>query len=199
MICSCPVPRAHGSLPQSTPYGRPLLLFIHQVLEAIERRVCPPVGSWWVLGDGAVENGAKPKTELSGKWHNHIDAESDETLLRILREVAALAPHAQQKVYPISHLQLGPQCRCREFEAVYRRLPNFHPLRGAVDEAFATGMMGEAGMDYEMVKATLEVCARHTRQASRQTMMATKSTICLLLDCRSIPLFPTLPRHRRAS
>jgi hypothetical protein len=148
-----------------------------QVLEAIERRVCPPgVGSWWASagipaaagasGSGShskAKKGAKPAVELSSKWHNHVDAQDDRTLLRIAGGVAALCPSAQQKVYPISHLVLGPQCQAREFESVYHRLPNFHPIAGASDEAFTTGKMGEAGMDYAMVKATLEVCARHPR------------------------------------
>jgi adenylate kinase len=85
-----------------------------QVLEAMERRVCSSgVGSWWASGGSA--QGQAPAVELSSKWHNHMDACDDATLLKLVTEVSAKVKSAQQKVYPISYLFLGPQCNAREF------------------------------------------------------------------------------------
>ena len=129
-----------------------------QILEGLEARLCPPLDSYYL--DGTAPNAAE---ERSTKWHNHLDAESDVLLHEIVRVVQARVPAAQQKVYPISHLRLGPQTECRAFEDVYQRLPNFHPIHEARDEAFTTGKMGDA-FDYAMQRATLEAAFSHPRR-----------------------------------
>lgn len=134
-----------------------------QVLEAIERRLCPPeIGSWWVSGGQC--RGAVPATELSTKWHNCIDAEHSLPLIEIVTAVAARHRTAQQQVCPISHLFLGPQCTDHEFEAIYHRPKSFNPINVAVDQAFTTAKMGEVGLDYEMTRTMLEACVEHPWQ-----------------------------------
>ena len=91
-----------------------------------------------------------------------MDAESDVLLQRLVRTVETACPRTiyQNKIYPITHLILGPQIMHKKFESVYCRLPNFHPIHEAEDEAFTTGALGNE-MDYEMTLATLEACASH--------------------------------------
>ena len=94
-------------------------------------------------------------------FHNHLDAASHTLVREIVRQVDSQNPDYQNKIYPIESLQLGPQCEDIEFASVYGRLPNFHPIRKAVDEAFTTGGMGREGFDYDQVLATLRVAERY--------------------------------------
>ena len=129
-----------------------------QILLGLEARLCPPRDSYYLQGWQPAAG-----AERSTKWHNHMDAESDVLLSHLVSQVQARVPGAQQKIYPISHLRLGPQTASREFEDVYHRLPNFHPIHEAQDEAFTTGKMGDA-VDYALTAATLEVCFAHPRR-----------------------------------
>ena len=89
-----------------------------------------------------------------------MDAESDVLLHKLVRQVHTKYPEGQNKLYPISHLKLGPQVNSKEFESVYYRLPNFHPIYEAFDEAFSTGAMGNE-LDYDFTMATLTACFAH--------------------------------------
>jgi hypothetical protein len=70
----------------------------------------------------------------------------------------------QTKIYPISHLQLGPQTKDSEYATVYQNLPNFHSIENGSDEAFSTGKMGEEGFDYDQVKETLQIAYQYPNQ-----------------------------------
>ena len=150
------------------------------VLRLLERRCCPPRDSYFLnwhddggVGGGGGGGGGEGKARRSTKWHNHMDAESDVLLHALVAGVEAqyqtngkggvLDTVAQNKIYPISHLVLGPQTKSKTFESVYYRLPNFHPISAADDEAFTTGAMGSS-LDYALTLATLEVCGRHVNQ-----------------------------------
>lgn len=130
------------------------------ILQQLEGKVCPPRDSYYLCGDLSGEDSGVLATKRSTKWHNHMDAESDVLLHTLVKRVFAKYPDGQNKVYPISHLILGPQVNSKEFESVYYRLPNFHPIQEAVDEAFTTGAMGDS-FDYDFTLATLEVCFEH--------------------------------------
>ncbi len=122
------------------------------ILTIFERLGCPPRRSYWLF---------EPKEpSRSARWHNHMDAKDDVVLHRLVREVQERCPHAQNKIYPISHLHLGPQIQKPEFKATYERLPNFHPIEDSYSEAFSTGRMGDS-IDYEFTLATLNVTAQH--------------------------------------
>ena len=129
--------------------------------------MCPPRDSYYLCGPlsrsgdtPAEEKRKNTEMKRSTKWHNHMDAESDVLLHDLVRSVYAKYPNGQNKLYPISHLLLGPQVHSKEFESVYCRLPNFHPIQEAFDEAFSTGAMGDS-FDYEFTLATLEACSAY--------------------------------------
>jgi adenylate kinase len=93
--------------------------------------------------------------EKSSIFHNHIDARSYGVLHDIIRKVEAVSSDFQNKIYPVAYLKLGPQITDPEFASVYQELPNFHPISGAIDEAFSTGKMGDEGFNYDQIRATL--------------------------------------------
>uniref|UniRef100_A0A0G4G6X4 Adenylate kinase active site lid domain-containing protein n=1 Tax=Chromera velia CCMP2878 TaxID=1169474 RepID=A0A0G4G6X4_9ALVE len=95
-------------------------------------------------------------------FHNHIDAESHDRVLQILKEVESKCPRSAQntKIYPISHLHLGPQTSASEFKGVYGEMPNFHRIETSTEEAFTTGRM-DSHFDVEWQAAVLEVCVEH--------------------------------------
>lgn len=111
--------------------------------------------------------------DVNQKFHNHIDAESEEVLLEIVDKVENDSPNFWNKIYPIRMLQLGPQVSDPEFAHLYSRLPNFHEIGSNVKreveselkeeqvEAFATGKMGLHGFDYDQIRKTLEVCSTY--------------------------------------
>ena len=154
-----------------------------EILHKLEETLCPPRTSyflnWKDRKKGLVKNKHK---RVSTKWHNHMDAESDVLLHQMIQTVdvkfnekrqstrAKGYTIAQNKIYPISHLVLGPQTTCNEFDCVYRRLPNFHPINQATDEAFSTGAMGEQGIDYDFAVATLETCQLHASNGKKNIM-----------------------------
>jgi adenylate kinase family enzyme len=78
----------------------------------------------------------------STRVHFHIDARDADEVQRIGRRIHALCPASQAnvKIYPIAGLYLGPQTAN---VGVYRRMPNFHAIRGSEDEAFITGRCGD--------------------------------------------------------
>uniref|UniRef100_A0A7S4UIL9 Adenylate kinase n=1 Tax=Paramoeba aestuarina TaxID=180227 RepID=A0A7S4UIL9_9EUKA len=99
--------------------------------------------------------------ERSSTFHNHMDAENHQLLRKLITDVNNRVPHAQNKLYPIYSLHLGPQMKNEEFNGVYSCLPNFHSISGAAFEAFSTGKMGDDGVDYDHTLATLEVAFAH--------------------------------------
>lgn len=102
--------------------------------------------------------------EKSSVFHNHIDARCHLLVREIISEIEAGSRSFENKLYPISHLYLGPQYSNQEFSSVYQKLPNFHPICSAQDEAFSTGKMGSDGFDYDQVKKTLDVAFAHPGQ-----------------------------------
>lgn len=102
-----------------------------------------------------------PGTELSSRFHSHLDGHNHALVLRMTKMIQERTPSVQAKIYPISYLQLGPQVHDVEFTSVYRSLPNFHAIENATDEAFMTGKMGDVGFDYEQIEATLRVAFDH--------------------------------------
>ena len=96
--------------------------------------------------------------ERASVFHNHMDAESHALLRTLVTRVDSKVKDAQNKIYPISHLHLGPQFSGSEFKEIYACLPNFHPIsekEGAPNEAFSTGKMGTEGVDYVQTLVTL--------------------------------------------
>lgn len=103
------------------------------------------------------------QVQRSQVFHNHIDAESEDVLLKIVEQVEHHEPSFWNKIYPIHQLTLGPQGFDPEFSHLYDRLPNFHEIGDeqsnlAVREAFATGKMGLKAFDYQQIRKTLAVC-----------------------------------------
>lgn len=97
------------------------------------------------------------RTVKAATFHNHVDACTHALVRHLCTLTASSAtPH---KVYPVSHLQLGPQVTSAQFSRIYASLPNFHAIRNATYEAFATGTMG-ATMDYDHQVAVLEAASR---------------------------------------
>ena len=132
------------------------------ILKAMESMLCPPRKAYFLKNAQDAETASPATQRRSCRWHNHMDAESDVLLQRLVRQVESLCPGTicQNKIYPISHLILGPQTKTKKFESVYCRLPNFHPIHEAEDEAFSTGALGDE-MDYAMTSATLLACSLH--------------------------------------
>jgi adenylate kinase len=102
--------------------------------------------------------------ERSARFHNHVDAQSHGRLQTIVKEIDSLAPNTHTKVYPIVSLQLGPQLNSTEFASVYQRMPNFRTIEHAHDEAFATGKMGENGIDYHLLQSALKTADCHPQE-----------------------------------
>lgn len=102
-----------------------------------------------------------PGEEKKSIFHNHIDAATQSLLCELVTRIEDLSPTFQNKIYPINHLYLGPQTIDPNFSDVYAHLPNFHYIRNATDEAFATGKMGANGFDYEQIRTTLEVVSEY--------------------------------------
>ena len=71
-----------------------------------------------------------------------------------MNEIQGLHKESQIKLYPISHLVLGPQNGSKDFGTVYKRLPNFHPIHEADNEAFTTGKM----VSFQVPAAALSCC-----------------------------------------
>jgi adenylate kinase len=125
---------------------------IHAIIEKIARQQIHEGGSYYLR---------LPAREKSSVFHNHIDAESHELLRTIVAKVEEGSLAFENKIYPVSHLKLGPQVDDREFSAVYRSLPNFHTIRQATNEAFATGKMGDESFNYDQIRKTLQVAFSH--------------------------------------
>jgi adenylate kinase len=102
--------------------------------------------------------------ENTATFHNHIDASSHTILRTIIHEIEKVNLTFQNKIYPVSHLHLGPQTKDAEFSSVYQNLPNFHSIKEAKNEAFATGKMGEEGFNYDQIKETLQVVFQHPNE-----------------------------------
>ncbi len=99
----------------------------------------------------------EPQQENSSVFHNHIDACDRSCLESIIQEIEMDSPHFQNKIYPVAYLHLGPQTQDPAFSTIYPRLPNFHPIKMAENEAFSTGKMGVEGFNYDQVKKTLKI------------------------------------------
>merc|ERR1712000_289616 len=100
----------------------------------------------------------KPRSSV---FHNHIDAKSHTLLREIIEKIDLKSKTFQNKIYPISSLQLGPQCFNPEFSEIYAKLPNFHRISDALEEAFSTGGMGTETFDYNQILATLETVSEY--------------------------------------
>jgi hypothetical protein len=100
--------------------------------------------------------------ERSTRWHNHIDAENQDTIRDIVRRVQALHPTSQNKIYPIRDLLLCGQVSEPKFSGVYGDLPNFHVIKNAWEEAFTTGKMGEGKFDYALELDTLKIVSEYS-------------------------------------
>ena len=89
---------------------------------------------------------AKPTDARSTRLHFHVDAANARAVhdfaVELLRRYKPA--QGQVKVYPIEHLQLGPQ---HARLPIYPQLPNFHPIENADDEAFITGRLGDGDRD----------------------------------------------------
>jgi len=116
-------------------------------LEIVRRNFAlpSPVGSYHLV----------PGTPArSTRLHFHIDARDHATVRAMAHEVHRRHPAAQGqvKIYPIDALCLGPQ---HDKLAIYRRMPNFHPIAPSDREAFATGRLGDG--DRALVEVVLAV------------------------------------------
>lgn len=106
--------------------------------------------SSYVLGS------AKPKSTV---FHNHVDANTHQLVKYICQKAQIATGSTPSKIYPISQLFLGPQYGDPKFSAVYKRLPNFHTIKNVQYEAFATGQMGDQGIDYDHLTALLSIAS----------------------------------------
>jgi adenylate kinase len=129
---------------------------ITSTIGEIGRRQIQEGGSYYLRIPKAQEN--------SSVFHNHVDAQSHELLRSIIHRVEEVNLRFQNKIFPVSHLQLGPQVEDPDFASVYRDLPNFHSIDNATEEAFATGKMGKDGFDYDQVRKTLEIAFQYPDQ-----------------------------------
>jgi hypothetical protein len=105
-----------------------------------------------------------------------VNAYDRNTVESIVRDVHALCPCAENKIYPIADLQLLKQVFDPEFSPVYSALPNFHFIEGSSTEAFTTGKMGESGIDYDHVRATLQVMSRRVLGSPSASPHSTSSS-----------------------
>jgi adenylate kinase len=126
------------------------------IKEAVERcSIHYPVGSYYLC--------AAPANENSDRFHSHIDGLSHLTLRTVVDAIQREYPAAQNKIYPVKFLHLGPQTRSEEFSSVYSCMSNFHAIKNAANEAFVTGRMGN-DFDYELLRTTLETVDKRTNQ-----------------------------------
>lgn len=125
-------------------------------ISEISRREIEESGSYYLR----IPQDAK----RSATFHNHIDAKTHSILRSIVHKVEEASLGFQNKIYPVSHLELGPQVEDPEFASLYRDLPNFHPIDNALGEAFATGKMGEEGFNYNQVRETLTAAYQHPNE-----------------------------------
>jgi len=129
---------------------------IDEVTRAMLDAIRPPaVRSYYVQPVVASE------AERSSRFHSHLDARDHALLLRMAKVIQERVPDAQSKIYPVTHLLLGPQVKDVAFADVYQTLPNFHTISDARDEAFLTGKMGEEDWNYAQIEATLNVAFAH--------------------------------------
>ena len=99
------------------------------------------------------------KTVKSSRIHFHIDAPNDKRLRKLVTEIVSWQPklRSQIKLYPIKHLQLGPQvASC----PAYNQMMNFHSITDASNEQFATGGCGDQ-LDPESILTVLN-CAKNS-------------------------------------
>lgn len=129
---------------------------IISTISELGRRQIQEGGSYYLRNPQGYEN--------SAVFHNHIDAKSHSMLRSIIHKIEEVSLHFQNKIYPVSYLQLGPQYQDKEFESIYCKLPNFHSIDNGSDEAFSTGKMGDKGFNYEQVNATLKVAFQYPDQ-----------------------------------
>ena len=96
----------------------------------------------------------RPADVRSTRVHFHVDAPNAVVLQDIARQIYAGRKDAQGqlKIHPIEALRLGPQVA--SLPGVYGRMPNFHAIAGAVDEAFLTGRLGDGDPDLLHVALT---------------------------------------------
>ncbi|HEX4417614.1 MAG TPA: nucleoside monophosphate kinase [Kofleriaceae bacterium] len=97
---------------------------------------------------------ARPSDSRSTRFHFHVDARDASEIHTFAIELLRRRKSAQGqlKIYPIEALELGPQ---HAVLPIYRRLPNFHPIAGADDEAFITGRLGDG--DHALMVAALDL------------------------------------------
>lgn len=98
------------------------------------------------------------ETNRSATFHGHIDCKNTSMLCSIINDIEERNSDWQHKVYPISHLCLCTQTTGKEYGAIYKCLPNFHGIKDAREEAFATSRHGAQGFDYDLIRTTLETC-----------------------------------------
>ena len=99
------------------------------------------------------------KTVKSSRIHFHIDAPNDKRLRKLVTEIVSWQPklRSQIKLYPIKHLQLGPQvASC----PAYKQMMNFHSITDASNEQFATSGCGDQ-LDPESILTVLN-CAKNS-------------------------------------
>lgn len=132
-----------------------------KVTEAIVAKICAISEKEMLRGGSYFLRIPKFGRENTAVFHNHIDAENHRTLREIVSKIEDCSLDFQNKIYPVSHLVLGPQVTDERFASVYQSLPNFHSIVNATEEAFSTGKMGDEGFNYEQVKRTLKTAFKY--------------------------------------
>jgi 2'-deoxynucleoside 5'-phosphate N-hydrolase len=119
-------------------------------------------------------------TTNSSRIHFHIDAESHQDLMDLLKEIHIQNRDLQGtiKVYPISHLKLGQQTNQM---TVYSKMMNFHPINDCNNESFATGLMGDT-FNVQTMKCVLSAI----KKSGRKYMTEIEEYI---YECESKPVF----------
>jgi len=116
-------------------------------------------GSYWNSYHPVPRDpGVKPN---STRFHFHIDGARHSTVVELTKRLLAIEPkyNGQIKIYPIGHLQLGPQAKT---DATYQTMMNFHEIneyKGTKSEAFATGCMGD-DMCYNILLQLLNLATK---------------------------------------
>ncbi len=100
----------------------------------------------------------RPGATRSTRLHFHVDAKDKRAIRAIARDIFIRhkAAQGQIKIYPIRSLHLSSQ---HSKLPIYQRLPNFHPIDNAEDEAFITGRLGDG--DRALMQVVLEVVRAH--------------------------------------
>lgn len=133
-----------------------------------------------LIDDKMIEERSKPYflkyhqiVEDDQTYHGHIDAECQGLLDSIIRDIEEIDEKFQNKIYPLYGLSLGRQTKSKEFQHLYRCLPNFHNFEDDISsvkyasyqltkgEAFATSKMGSNGFNWKQIHATLMVCEKY--------------------------------------